>query len=629
MGKKISELTSKTSPSNNAEIPIEQDNANFKVKRSDLLYSSLTQDNDGILTSTKNVLMSRPIDDTISNGPGFRFADFKTGALNSQRDFFLASDQNYRKPNYMVLVDPINNDSDVGIHILAENAAQAGLVIESDNSLSGIQQKGSVCLLQQWDFDADTPQSVAAADIVASSIAQANNVTPGQTLREIERDFRTFNIVTSNGKFGIDSIGWDNGEYASVFSLYPHKAVDGIDGNGGGLNFGTAERWGQFNWGGAFVFGPLDTSDVTDSLILKDGNGAMYLDKGLSWNFRMREDANYHRFFIKNEGSAGTIGVNGAGGTTIQIEQNCDGFNAEAEIKRNVGVQSSGGAGQGTNYGTTTDYPGSHVTDHQGNMQVQASVGRLSLNYFAHTDPTKFTASPGGSTADMINGSDVGTIAGIYIYGEGLGTTTDGNRNKRSLVPAGNNMDLGNSDGQWRDIFAQNPVTVVSDEKVKQDIASIDETEKKVAFKLKDLVKKYRLKSSVEKKGDEARIHIGWIAQEVEEAFSSEGLDASRYGLFCRDTHYKIIVNGIDTGVTQKTKGAIHDEVLYDQLEKIYEEVEEVKPQEMGETTNTNQTFQAPPKPKVVGIADEVTYEPFDAYSLRYEELHSFIICAL
>ena len=102
------------------------------------------------------------------------------------------------------------------------------------------------------------------------------------------------------------------------------------------------------------------------------------------------------------------------------------------------------------------------------------------------------------------------------------------------------------------------------------------------------------------------------------------------HGLFfLQKKDYKIIVNGVDTGVTQKTKGAIHDEVLYDQLEKIYEEVEEVKPQEMGETTNTNQTFQVPPKPKVVGIADEVTYEPFDAYSLRYEELHSFIISAL
>tara|TARA_B100000941_G_scaffold289876_1_gene270313 strand:- start:2230 stop:4104 length:1875 start_codon:yes stop_codon:yes gene_type:complete len=624
MGKKISQLTSKTSPSNDAEIPIEQDNANFKVKRSDLLYTSLTQDNDGVLTSTKNILMSRPINDTISNGPGFRFADFKTGGLNAQRDFFLASDSNYRRPNYMLLVDPKNDNSTVGLHILGENAARAGLAVESDNELSGIAQKGTVCLLQQWDFDADTPQSIFAQDIVDSSIAQANNATPGQALREIERDFRTFNIVTSNGKFGIDSIGWENSGYASLFALYPHKPVDGIDGNGGGLGFGDQERWGQFNWGGAFVFGPLDTSDVTNSLILQDGNGAMYLDKGLSWNFRMREDGNYHRMYLINEGSGGTIGVDGAGGTVYHVAQKIDGVNNNAAGVRNVGSPTIPGSFSGN---THTEFPGAAVNEHQASMQIQAGLGRISLAYtyiledgnVFHTDPNQTTKLP------STGGSPTGFFGGLHIYGQGLGSST----RKRSITSSLMDTDLGSTDVPFRDLYLDNPVTVASDEKIKQDIAPIDETEKKVAFKLKDLVKKYRLKSSVEKKGEEARIHIGWIAQEVEEAFSSEGLDASRYGLFCRDTHYKVIVNGIDTGVTQKTNESVSDETLYDSLKKIYEEVEEVKPQEMGETTNTNQTFQVPPKPKVVGIADEVTYEPFDAYSLRYEELHSFIICAL
>ena len=625
MGKKISQLTSKTSPSNDAEIPIEQDNANFKVKRSDLLYTTLTQDNDGVLTSTKNILMSRPIDDTISNGPGFRFADFKTGGLNGQRDFFLASDSNYSRPNYMLLTDPIRDGSTVGLQILSDGpAARAGLAVESAQELSGIAQKGTVCIFQQWDFDENTPQSIFAQDIVDSSIAQANNVTPGQTLREIERDFRTFNIVTSNGKFGIDSVGWGNSGYASLFALYPHKPVDGIDGNGGGLGFGDQERWGQFNWGGAFVFGPLDTSDVINSLILKDGNGAMYLDKGLSWNFRMREDRSYHRMYLINEGSGGTIGVDGAGGTVYHVAQKIDGVNNHAAGVRNVGSPTIPGAFSGN---THTEFPGAAVNEHQASMQIQAGLGRVSLGYtyiledgnVFHTDPNQTTKIP------STGGSPTGFFGGLHIYGQGLGSST----RKRSITSSLMDTDLGSTDVPFRDLYLDNPVTVASDEKIKQDIAPIDETEKKVAFKLKDLVKKYRLKSSVEKKGEEARIHIGWIAQEVEEAFSSEGLDASRYGLFCRDTHYKVIVNGVDTGVTQKTNESVSDETLYDSLKKIYEEVEEVKPQKMGEKTNTNQTFQVPPKPKVVGIADEVTYEPFDAYSLRYEELHSFIICAL
>ena len=51
----------------------------------------------------------------------------------------------------------------------------------------------------------------------------------------------------------------------------------------------------------------------------------------------------------------------------------------------------------------------------------------------------------------------------------------------------------------------------------------------KVNFKV------FQFKDAVEKKGRDARIHVGVIAQEVKAAFESEGLDASRYGLFCHD----------------------------------------------------------------------------------------------
>ena len=45
----------------------------------------------------------------------------------------------------------------------------------------------------------------------------------------------------------------------------------------------------------------------------------------------------------------------------------------------------------------------------------------------------------------------------------------------------------------------------------------------------------FQFKDAVEKKGPEARLHVGVIAQRVIEAFASEGLDATRYGLLCYD----------------------------------------------------------------------------------------------
>jgi hypothetical protein len=50
------------------------------------------------------------------------------------------------------------------------------------------------------------------------------------------------------------------------------------------------------------------------------------------------------------------------------------------------------------------------------------------------------------------------------------------------------------------------------------------------------LMKKFRLKDAVAKKGDDARIHIGVIAQDVKAAFEAEGLDAYRYAIIGEDT---------------------------------------------------------------------------------------------
>lgn len=640
MAKKISQLNPASNPDPASEVVIEHAGQNYKLKIEDLLYSDLIQNAEGNLQFTRNQLIWSQVGDAFSSGPGLRCKNDVSSNLTYESDFYLDDDGDFR----MAGVDYRSYGAGLvrgtyakfapgrcefwaydspGAHMNAYFTApngDAAIYVRGPSGLAGMELDGSVNLISFRDRDNDQVSTYTAVQL-------QNDFN----LRSTEKEYRGFNIVNSNGKFGIDSISWAGDKYASLFSLYPHKPVQGIDGNGGGLGFGTDEKWGQFNWGGAFVFAPLDTSDVTGMLINENGNGCFYLDKGTSWCFRMREDRNYHRMFINNEGSGGTAGdATGAGGTTLQLNQQLDGFNPQAEIKRNVGTAPGPIA-----YNVTTDYPGDLVTSHQASLQVQAYSARLALGYMAHCDETKFRPSPNSSPIPMTGGSNVGNVVGIYLYGEGLGTTENGSQNKRSLVPQGNNMDLGNSDSQWRDIFTQNAVTVVSDEKVKQDISSLDDAEKTVAFKLKDLVKKYRLKSSVESKGEEARIHIGWIAQEVEKAFSDEGLDASRYGLFCRDTHYKVFVNGEDTGTVQRTNGQVQDEMLYESLEKIYEETggekvsTETKDSSLGVISSGENQTTAPKKRKIVGIADEVTFEPFDAYSLRYEELICFIVSAL
>ncbi len=100
---------------------------------------------------------------------------------------------------------------------------------------------------------------------------------------------------------------------------------------------------------------------------------------------------------------------------------------------------------------------------------------------------------------------------------------------------ADNVINLGRSGFRWATVYAGTGTINTSDQREKQDVASFDAAEKRVAVTLKGLVKKFRFKDAVAKKGDDARIHVGVIAQEVIAAFQAESLDPMRYGIVCYD----------------------------------------------------------------------------------------------
>ena len=95
---------------------------------------------------------------------------------------------------------------------------------------------------------------------------------------------------------------------------------------------------------------------------------------------------------------------------------------------------------------------------------------------------------------------------------------------------------LGNASGRFDQVFSANGSLNTSDRNEKQDIEELTDAEKRVAVKAKSLVRKYRWKKRVTEKGDNARTHVGVIAQDLQDAFTAEGLDATKYGMFCSDT---------------------------------------------------------------------------------------------
>jgi hypothetical protein len=144
-----------------------------------------------------------------------------------------------------------------------------------------------------------------------------------------------------------------------------------------------------------------------------------------------------------------------------------------------------------------------------------------------------FTATNESIFGSSTTGSDGSVTIAVGNAGRTKWTNT-------SYAPVVNNgISLGNSSFRWSEVFAVNGTINTSDQNQKQDIADLDDVEKRVAVRIKGLIKKFRFKDAVTVKGNAARIHVGVIAQEVRDAFTAEGLDAHRYGLFCSDTWWE------------------------------------------------------------------------------------------
>jgi hypothetical protein len=106
------------------------------------------------------------------------------------------------------------------------------------------------------------------------------------------------------------------------------------------------------------------------------------------------------------------------------------------------------------------------------------------------------------------------------------------------LYPAGDgtqNLGGGAAANRWATVFATTGTINTSDAREKQQIRELLDAEKRVAVKLKGLIRSFKYNDAVLEKGDGARIHIGVLAQDVKDAFESEGLDAYKYALFCYD----------------------------------------------------------------------------------------------
>ena len=76
---------------------------------------------------------------------------------------------------------------------------------------------------------------------------------------------------------------------------------------------------------------------------------------------------------------------------------------------------------------------------------------------------------------------------------------------------------------------------ITSDQRLKQQISQIDD-KLLDAWEDVDLVQ-FKYNDAVDQKGDNARLHTGYVVQQIDSACKSHGVDVSQYGLYCHEEY--------------------------------------------------------------------------------------------
>ena len=285
--------------------------------------------------------------------------------------------------------------------------------------------------------------------------------------------------------------------------------------------------------------------------------------------------------------AANTTASNNTGLGYVSLASNTTGASNTA-VGANA-LQSNTTASNNTAVGYQAGYSGttSDGNCYFGYQAGQATTGNLN-SFFGAAAGGAVTTGSKNTILGRYNGNqgglDIRTASNYIVLSDGDGNpriqvNTAGNStnnllfNGVNIYPTTDNVcTVGYSTNRFTVVYATTGTINTSDANAKQDIAALNDAEKRVAIAIKSLIKKYRFKDAVAKKGDAARIHVGVVAQEVQAAFVAEGLDPARYALFCSDTWYEVDgkpASEANTPFTKNTPTAIEVTRLgirYDEL---------------------------------------------------------------
>jgi len=277
--------------------------------------------------------------------------------------------------------------------------------------------------------------------------------------------------------------------------------------------------------------GIVETADSSGTLQLQTGGqSALYIDT--SQNITIP----------KNLTVQGTLTFSGGGGGAVTtVSGGSTGLTPSTPASGNVVLggtllYSSGGTGL-----TSTGSSGNLLvsTGSGWASQTPATTGLMTLAG-TQTNSATNTFSGTNTFSSAINAPAINSSGSTLSFD--IGTTQYVTINTIPILfPNTDNLvNLGSSGNRWTQVFAVNGTINTSDANEKQQVAPLTAAELAVSKALKGLIVTFKFNDAVAKKGANARIHTGVIAQQVEAAFTAQGLDANKYGLFCSDTWYQV-----------------------------------------------------------------------------------------
>jgi hypothetical protein len=250
------------------------------------------------------------------------------------------------------------------------------------------------------------------------------------------------------------------------------------------------------------------------------------------------DGSNSGRLFFTTSGGSNSIrSTNGAlqfsTGATAGTSSGIERMRIDTSGKVLVGKNASGMTVNGVELrtGVTNDYAFTATSLNQPVLLLNRHTdnGMIIRMRKANSDVGAIGNSGSGFYISGTTGADFG----VLFDGSGLISCTG------SGVIRDNQYDMGHGGFRWNDIYATNGSINTSDFNEKQDIASLTATEMLVGKRISALFKTFRWKDAVVEKGDNARTHTGVIAQDVQAAFTAEGLDVGDYALFTSFTWWE------------------------------------------------------------------------------------------